>query len=80
MVSSTLCTAVHILGSQNVYGRAEDTADHYWPWAVFFKILLKCSFTIVCYGEKCLQLMVEHTNSSQFPLFEVTLASMACKS
>ena len=35
MVSSTLCPAVHILGSQNVYGRAEGVADHYWPWAVF---------------------------------------------
>ena len=36
MVSNTLCPAVHILGSQNVYGRAEGIADHYWPWAVFF--------------------------------------------
>ena len=35
MVSSTLCPAVHILGSQNVYGRVEGIADHYWPWAVF---------------------------------------------
>ena len=35
MVSSTLCPAVHILGSQNAYGRAEGIADHYWPWAVF---------------------------------------------
>ena len=35
MVSSTLCPAVHILGSQNVYSRAESIADHYWPWAVF---------------------------------------------
>ena len=35
MVSSTLCPAVHILGSQNVYSRAEGIADHYWPWAVF---------------------------------------------
>ena len=35
MVSSTLCPAVHILGSQNVYGRAEGIADRYWPWAVF---------------------------------------------
>ena len=35
MVSSTLCPAVHILGSQNVYGRAEGIAGHYWPWAVF---------------------------------------------
>ena len=35
MVSSTLCPAVHILGSQNLYGRAEGIADHYWPWAVF---------------------------------------------
>ena len=32
MVSSTLCPAVHILGSQNVYGRAKGFADHYWPW------------------------------------------------
>ena len=39
MVSSTLCPAVHILGSQNVYGRAEGIADHCWPWAVFFEIL-----------------------------------------
>ena len=31
MVSSTLCPAAHILGSQNVYGRAEGIADHYWP-------------------------------------------------
>ena len=38
MVSSTLCPAVHILGSQNVYGRAEDIADHYWPWVVFFQL------------------------------------------
>ena len=36
MVSSTLCLAVHTLGSQNVYGRAEGIADHYWPWAVVF--------------------------------------------
>ena len=36
MVSSTLCPAVHILGSQNAYGRAEGIADHYWPWAVVF--------------------------------------------
>ena len=36
MVSSTLCPAVHILGSQNVYARAEGIADHYWPWAVFY--------------------------------------------
>ena len=33
--SSTLCPAVYILGSQNLYGRAEGIADHYWPWAVF---------------------------------------------
>ena len=38
MVSSALCPAVHILGSQNVYGRAEGIADHYWPWAVFLKV------------------------------------------
>ena len=38
MVSSTLCPAVHILGSQNVYGKAEGIADHYWPWPVFFMI------------------------------------------
>ena len=39
MVSSTLCPAVHILGSQNVYSRAEGIADHYWPRAVFFSML-----------------------------------------
>ena len=22
-----------------MHGRAKGTADHYWPWAVFFKIL-----------------------------------------
>ena len=38
MVSSTLFPAVHNLGSQNVYGRAEGIADHYWPWAVFYSI------------------------------------------
>ena len=37
MVSITLCPAVHILGSQNVYGRAEGIADHYCPWAVFLR-------------------------------------------
>ncbi len=36
MVSSTLYPAVHILGSQNMYCRAESIAGHYWPWAVFF--------------------------------------------
>ena len=35
MVSSTLCPAVHILGSQNVYSRTEGITGHYWPWAVF---------------------------------------------
>ena len=39
MVSSTLCPAVHILGSQNVYGRAEGIADHYcfYSFSIFFK-------------------------------------------
>ena len=48
MVSSTLCPAVHILGSQNVYGRAEGIADHYWPWAVFYFLApsLEMSFLI----------------------------------
>ena len=41
MVSSTLCPVVHILGSQNVYGRAEGIADHYWPWAVFYCLYAK---------------------------------------
>ena len=36
MVSSTLYPAVHILGSQNVYSRAEGIADRYWPWAILF--------------------------------------------
>ena len=51
MVSSTLCPAVHILGSQNVYGRAEGIADHYWPWAVFYHLLLSYLFN----GEILLQ-------------------------
>ena len=38
MVSSTLCPAVHILGSQNVYG---SIADRYWCWAVFFIYCLR---------------------------------------
>ena len=38
MVSTALCPAVHILGSQNVYGRAEGIADHYWLWAVFLML------------------------------------------
>ena len=37
MVSDTLCPAVHILGTINVYNRAEGITDHYWPWAVFFR-------------------------------------------
>ena len=34
MVCRILCSAVHTLGSQNVYGRVEGIDDHYWPWAV----------------------------------------------
>ena len=41
MVSSALCPAVNILGSQNVYGRAEGITDHYWPWAVFYTLIPK---------------------------------------
>ena len=47
MVSSTLCPAVHILGSQNVYDRAEGIADHYWPWAIFFQLLQGLSSKIL---------------------------------
>ena len=59
MVSSTLCPAVHILGSQNVYGRAEGIADHYWPWAVFSTLqwarpwqlcLCSCFSSCSCFG------------------------------
>ena len=39
MVGNTLCPAGHILGSQNMYGRAEGIADHYWPWAAFFYLM-----------------------------------------
>ena len=35
MVSSTLCPAVHILGSQNMYSRAEGIADRYLSWPIF---------------------------------------------
>ena len=38
MVSSTLCPAVHILGFQNVYSRAEGIADHYWPRTIILSI------------------------------------------
>ena len=38
-MSDTLCPTVHILGTKNVHSRAKGTADHYWPWAVFLKIL-----------------------------------------
>ena len=48
MVSSTLCPAVHILGSQNVYGRAEGIADHYWPWAVFCELRALILFWVLC--------------------------------
>ena len=51
MVSSTLCPAVHILGSQNVYSRAEGIADHYWPRPIFccyyFTILDKEVFILL---------------------------------
>ena len=31
MVSDTLCPAVHILGTWNVYSRTKGIADYYWP-------------------------------------------------
>ena len=37
VISSTLCPAVHISGSLNVYSRAKGIADHYWPRAVFLR-------------------------------------------
>ena len=42
MVSSNLFPAMQILGSQNVYSRAEDIADHYWPWAIFLVLVAQC--------------------------------------
>ena len=36
MVSSSLCPAVHISGSLNMYSRAMGITDHYWPRAIFF--------------------------------------------
>ena len=39
MVSDTLCPAVHILGTINVYSRVKGIADYYWPRAVFFPYL-----------------------------------------
>ena len=35
MVSNTLCPAVYISGSLNVYSRSKVIADHYCPRAVF---------------------------------------------
>ena len=42
MVSNTLWPAVHILGSKNVYSRAEGIAETYWPRSAFrpFTVLL----------------------------------------
>ena len=48
MVSSTLCPAVHILGSQNVYSAAEGIADHYWPWAVFCLFVRLLDLLSIC--------------------------------
>ena len=31
MVIDTLCPAVHILGTENIYSKAKSTADHYRP-------------------------------------------------
>ena len=39
MVSDTLCAALHILRTWNVYSRAKGTTDHYWPRPVFFPYL-----------------------------------------
>ena len=63
MVSSTLCPAVHILGSQNVYGRAEGIADHYWPWAIFFFLL----FLIPLRGFKALTMAPRLSQLSHSP-------------
>ena len=51
MVSSSLCAAVYILNSQNVYSRAEGIADHYCPWAVFSTIRgMDFVFVVVVFG------------------------------
>ena len=47
MVSSTLYPSVLILGSKNVYTRAEGIADHYWPWAVFFLVISLPSLSLL---------------------------------
>ena len=57
MVISTLCPVVHILGSQNVYGRAEGIADHYWPWAVFFFVFFLFFYFFSLFS--CLQCTTE---------------------
>ena len=67
MVSSTLCPAVHILGSQNVYDRAEGIADHYWPWAVFFKILILLLLLLL--------LLLLFLTCSVFPAMSLSLRS-----
>ena len=63
MVSSTLCPAVHILGSQNVCGRAEGIADHYWPWAVFYELF--CQF--FCQFFACLWSLVVVLEEGSIP-------------
>ena len=47
MVSNTLCPAVYILGSQNVYSRAEVIADHYWPLPIFLLLHFKFENVVI---------------------------------
>ena len=48
MVSSTLCPAVHILGSQNVYGRAEGIAFFFLSVSVSFSFFVFVFPVIYC--------------------------------
>ena len=48
MVSSTLCSAVHILGSQNVYGRAEGIAFFFLSVSVSFSFFVFVFPVIYC--------------------------------
>ena len=39
IVSDTICPAMRIMRTRNIYSRAMGVADQYWPWAVFFPYL-----------------------------------------
>ena len=70
MVISTLCPAVHILCSQNVYSRAEGIDDHYWPWTVFFSL---SSLLSICVFTRCLIYNCQLAHSQRLDLSPIVI-------